>query len=54
MSKYEQLFSDVRKELNETRKELDAKMSHSCTLFRGEININVCIGPKKSESLKPL
>ena len=23
MSKYEQLFSDVRKELNETRKELD-------------------------------
>lgn len=28
MSKYEQLFSDVRKELNETRKELDAKIDN--------------------------
>ena len=45
MSKYEQFFSDVRKELSDVRKELDTKISNKASLseFRWVMGILVLI-----------
>ncbi len=45
MSKYEQFFSDVRKELSDVRKELDAKIGNKASLseFRWVMGILVLI-----------